>query len=100
MTDIYFIRHAQSDRFVSNDRTRPLTDEGLSDTLKITEVLSDKGISHIISSPYNRTVQTVINLSESLKLEIETDEDFRERNAGSWLGENFLNFIKQQWEDF
>ncbi len=100
MTTVYFIRHAQSDRFTQDDRTRPLTEEGLADTLKITEALSDKGIGHILSSPYKRTIQTVTDLSEKLRLPIETDEDLRERNAGKWHGENFLEFIKAQWEDF
>ncbi len=100
MTTIYFIRHAQSDRFTQDDRTRPLTAEGLSDTVKITEALSDKGITHIISSPYKRTIQTVTNLSEKLGLPIETNEDLRERNAGKWHGENFKDFIKAQWADF
>lgn len=100
MTTVYFIRHAQSDRFTQDDRTRPLTAEGLSDTVKITEALSDKGITHIISSPYKRTIQTVTNLSEKLGLSIETSEDLRERNAGKWHGENFKDFIKAQWEDF
>ena len=27
-------------------------------------------------------------------------EDFRERNAGSWNGENFFEFIEKQWADF
>jgi len=100
MTTVYFIRHAQSDRFVHDDRTRPLTDEGMNDTKRITEVLENAGIQHIISSPYTRTIQTVTDLSEKLGIEIETDEDFRERNAGQWHGENFLEFIRNQWEDF
>lgn len=100
MTTVYFIRHAQSDRFTQDDRTRPLTKEGLSDTLKITEALLEKGISHIMSSPYKRTIQTVTDLSEKLGLTIETDEDFRERNAGQWHGDNFKDYIKAQWEDF
>ncbi len=100
MTTVYFIRHAQSDRFVYDDRTRPLTEEGLKDTEKITEKLINVGIKHIISSPYTRTVQTVTDLSEKLGVSIETDEDFRERNAGKWHGENFLEFIRLQWNDF
>ena len=100
MTTVYFIRHAQSDRFTEDDRTRPLTEEGLTDTHKITEALSEKGITHILSSPYKRTIQTVTDLSEKLGLSIETDENFRERNAGKWHGENFLEFIKAQWDDF
>lgn len=100
MTTVYFIRHAQSDRFTQDDRTRPLTAEGLSDTLKITDSLKNSGISHIISSPYTRTIQTVTNLAETLGINIETDEDFRERNAGKWHGENFFEFIENQWADF
>lgn len=100
MTTVYFIRHAQSDRFVHDDRTRPLTAEGMNDTRRITETLENAGIQHIISSPYTRTIQTVTGLSEKLGIGIETDEDFRERNSGQWHGENFLEFIRQQWEDF
>lgn len=100
MTTVYFIRHAQSDRFVHDDRTRPLTAEGMNDTKRITETLENAGIQHIISSPYTRTIQTVTDLSVKLGIDIETDEDFRERNAGQWHGENFLEFIRQQWKDF
>jgi len=100
MTTVYFIRHAQSNRFEKDDRTRPLTDEGMADTLKVTDKLKNTGIKHIISSPYTRTIQTVTNLSETLGITIETEEDLRERNAGKWHGDNFFDFIQQQWADF
>ena len=100
MTTVYFIRHAQSDSTVRDDRTRPLTEEGLKDSHLVTACLSGKGISHILSSPYQRTIQTVTHLAETLELPIETDPDFREREAGGWHGENFLEFIRAQWEDF
>lgn len=100
MTTVYFIRHAQSDSTVHDDRTRPLTEAGLKDSHLVTACLSGKGISHILSSPYQRTIQTVTHLAETLGLPIETDADFREREAGGWHGENFLSFIRAQWEDF
>lgn len=100
MTAVYFIRHAQSNKFEKDDRTRPLTDEGMADTLKVTDALKNTGIKHIISSPYTRTIQTVTNLSEALGVKIETEEDLRERNAGQWHGDNFFDFIKMQWADF
>lgn len=99
MTTVYFVRHAQSDRFHGNDRTRPLTPEGMADTEKVTEALSSRGITHILSSPYTRTIQTISGLSQALGLPIETDEDFREREAGGWRGGNFLEFIEKQWVD-
>ena len=100
MTTVYFIRHAQSARGDYDDRVRPLTEEGLADTKQVTAALRGKGITHILSSPYKRTLQTVADLSQTLGLTPETDEDFRERSAGSWRGDNFLEFIEKQWADF
>lgn len=100
MTAVYFVRHAQSDRFFREDRTRPLTAEGLADSEKVTAALSDKRISHILSSPYTRTLQTVEGLAKALGLDVETDEDFRERDAGIWHGDDFKQFIERQWADF
>ena len=99
-TTLYLIRHAQSDPAVRDDRTRPLTAEGLRDTRIITACLRHAGIGHILSSPYARTLQTVAHLSESLSLPVETDEDFRERDAGGWHGDRFLDFVRRQWQDF
>lgn len=100
MTTVYFIRHAQSDPGHRDDRTRPLTEAGLRDTKLITACLGSRGISHILSSPYQRTLDTVAHLAETLALPVETDEDFRERDAGGWHGDSFLDFVRAQWEDF
>ena len=40
MTTIYFVRHAQPEHNWENDRTRPLTEEGLADSQKVTEALN------------------------------------------------------------
>ena len=44
MTKVYFIRHAESDIGVTDDRTRPLTAKGLVDCALVTDYLSDKDI--------------------------------------------------------
>lgn len=100
MTTVYFVRHAMPDKTVHDDRTRPLTAEGLADSEKVAELLKNKNIDIIMSSPYKRSMDTVGSLAKALNKEILTDEDFRERNAGSWLGDNFLEFIEKQWADF
>lgn len=100
MTSLYFVRHAQPDRSVHDDMTRPLTQEGLRDSLVVTQVLSDKEIDYIISSPYKRSIDTVRNFAESVDLEIHTNDALRERNAGCWHGDNFFEFIAKQWSDF
>lgn len=100
MTTVYFIRHAQSDSSHREDRTRPLTQAGIRDSRLITACIGSRGISHILSSPYKRTLDTVAHLAETLELPVETDEDFRERDAGGWHGDSFLDFVRAQWEDF
>ncbi|MDE6132988.1 MAG: histidine phosphatase family protein [Oscillospiraceae bacterium] len=100
MTTVYFVRHAFSDKTVRDDRTRPLTAEGLADSENVAELLKNRNIDIIISSPYKRSIDTVGSLARALNKEIITDEAFRERNAGNWFGENFLEFIEKQWADF
>lgn len=99
MTTIYFIRHAQSDHLSRDDATRPLTDQGMADTLKITEALKDKGITHIISSPHMRALQTISDLAKTLNIQVDVDKDFRERVVGKWIPDQFYGFIKKQWHD-
>lgn len=100
MTTIYFVRHAKPDKNIHDDSTRPLTAEGLADSEKVTELLKDRGIDVLMSSPYKRSMDTIGGLSEALDMKIVTDYDFREREAGSWQGDNFLKYIEAQWADF
>ncbi len=101
LTTVYFVRHAKPDTTVHDDRIRPLTAEGLEDSKKVTELLKDRHIDVLMSSPYKRSMDTIGGLSEALGMKIETDEDFRERFVGSWLGgRDFAELIEKQWADF
>jgi 2,3-bisphosphoglycerate-dependent phosphoglycerate mutase len=85
MLRIYFVRHAQSDKFWRGDRTRTLTKQGLEDSKKVTKAFKNKKIDYIYASPYKRTIDTVKDLANSLEKEIITEEDFRERSVGPWI---------------
>jgi 2,3-bisphosphoglycerate-dependent phosphoglycerate mutase len=100
MTSVYFVRHAEPDIECKEDRIRPLTAAGLEDSKEVTRILKDKNIHYLMSSPYKRSMDTIRNLADTLHMEIHTDEDFRERHAGKWLYDGFLEFIRNQWEDF
>jgi len=39
MTTVYFVRHCKPDGKVIDERNRPLTDEGISDSYKVMEML-------------------------------------------------------------
>lgn len=100
MTKVYFVRHAQSDNTVRDDRSRPLTDEGKNDTRSVAELLKSRNIGFIASSPYIRTIDTVGLYSLWTGLDVNIYEDLRERNAGGWHGDRFFDFIEKQWADF
>ena len=59
MTSIYFVRHAKPDFSHKDDRTRPLTEEGINDVKQVVEVLSDIHLDYAISSPYKRSIDTI-----------------------------------------
>ena len=42
MTKVFFVRHAQPLHAHNDDRTRPLTDEGVKDTFIVLDTLKDK----------------------------------------------------------
>ena len=64
MTRIYFVRHAEPDKTVEDERTRPLSKKGLSDTQFVYDTLKDKGIDVAVCSPYKRSVDTIKRLTE------------------------------------
>jgi 2,3-bisphosphoglycerate-dependent phosphoglycerate mutase len=58
ITNIYFVRHADSS-YTPEELNRPLSEKGIKDAKKVTELLSHENITKVISSPYKRAIQTV-----------------------------------------
>ena len=100
MTTVYFIRHAQADTTVRDQRTRPLTEKGKKNSVFITEFLSDTEIHAVLSSPYKRTLDTVADLAKKTKLPIETVEDFRGLKVESGWINDYKSFFEKYWLDF
>lgn len=100
MTDVYFVRHAEPDYTNHDDLLRPLTPKGQKDTALICEYFSDKDIEIAFSSPYIRSVDTIMPFCQKYKLEINIESDFRERAiSDDWIT-GFDDFTKKQWADF
>lgn len=100
---IYMVRHADSPYVSGQERTRGLSDKGLLDADQVTKCLRLKPIDRVVSSPYERALATVRGLAEELKLQIEVEEDLRERMlAGSDLiiGSRFNEAKRQLYADF
>ncbi len=75
------LRHAwagDSSKWKGDDRRRPLDERGREQAKKLVEKLADQKIERILSSPYDRCVQTVEPLARARGLEIELSEDLGE----------------------
>lgn len=99
MTKVYFVRHAEPDHDHKEDRTRPLTAEGLEDRKIVLETLKDKEIDVFYCSPYVRSMATIEEAAAFFEKEICTDERFREREKGE-EGNTSGNVLKMRWADF
>lgn len=98
-TEVYFIRHAESDLSVKDDRTRPLSQKGQKDAQRLLQVFKNIAIDYVYSSPYLRAMDTVKYLAEYHGKKIIACENFRERVIGTWI-DDFLPYIRMQWNDF
>ena len=95
ITRIIFVRHARS-QYGEDDRTRPLTEEGLKSREVVVKILKEFEIDHFMSSPYKRSMDTIQPAADHFGMSIETDERFRERKVGNWEE----GWLEKRWADF
>lgn len=78
---VYLVRHGDAgerDHWDGPDRRRPLDDVGIQQAHVLAELLGDRGVSRVLSSPYARCTQTVEPLAERLGLPVEEDDRLAE----------------------
>lgn len=98
MTTIYLVRHAHS-TYTPEERKRPLSDKGRKEAEKICEVLQSYPVDVIVSSPYQRAIETVSPLAERLHKKIDLIEEMRERTLMKGGANDFNQAIQAVWED-
>ena len=103
MTNVYFIRHAESDTSVLEGRIRPLTERGLASRVLVTGFLQDKDIELVFSSPFKRAVDTISPFAKKSGLDIEIIEDLREQKSSSDMrreNPEASSYLRRQWANF
>ena len=98
MTRVYFVRHAQSDYRSGTDRDRGLTAEAWEDVKIVLEFLRDKRVDAFYSSPYRRSLDTILEAADWYGQPVRTDERFRERETVP--GGNSRELFRRRWADF
>ena len=82
---VYVVRHAKAgdrEEWQGDDRLRPLTKPGRRQAEALVELLHDKPIDCILSSPYVRCVQSVEPLAKDRNLPVEPSSELEEGAGG------------------
>ncbi|MFK4293668.1 2,3-bisphosphoglycerate-dependent phosphoglycerate mutase [Bacillus sp. RC240] len=77
-TYIYMVRHGESPKLEGDERTRGLTEKGILDAHRVTEILETEGIDTFISSPYKRAMLTIERSANYHEKEIVVYENLKE----------------------
>lgn len=99
-TTVYFIRHCQSDFSDKDDRSRPLTEQGLRASRLVTRALAGRRLDHLFASPFKRAHDTILDLARTRGLPITPVEAFRERKVDDVWIDDFEAYARRQWADF
>lgn len=78
---LHLYRHASAGdrtKWDGNDRERPLTKKGRRQAAAFAEAMSNRGVERILSSPYDRCIQSVQPLASAIGTEVEVDEALAE----------------------
>lgn len=97
MRIFYLVRHAHAEW--RPDENRPLSSRGLRDAQLVANILEERPIISIFSSPYMRALQTIEPLAVRLGLRICTDKRFRERELGELCTDSFEKAVQRTWVD-
>jgi len=102
-TTVYMVRHGDSPK-EGNERTRGLTEKGYEDAQRLAELLRDKEIDVVVSSPYLRSILTVEQVALHTGKEVMVIEDLRERvfsSSDNRLDDKELGpLLEKSFEDF
>ncbi|HVH25299.1 MAG TPA: histidine phosphatase family protein [Vicinamibacterales bacterium] len=97
-TTIYIVRHAHSDWTGDhNDNGRPLSDAGVEAAKVLAARLASFPITAIYSSPYRRSVDTVVRLAERLNVRLELVPNLRERELPVVPAGEFHRLVENAW---
>jgi len=94
---VLLIRHALAGKrteWRGDDRRRPLDERGRRQALRLVDLLAGYPIERILSSPYDRCVQTVEPLARARGLAIDVRDEFaeeRQADEGAALAARLLN---------
>ncbi|CAM3165586.1 histidine phosphatase family protein [Paenibacillus lupini] len=96
MKNIYVVRHCKADGQAPN---AGLTESGVRQAEELATIFMEKEIDCILSSPYERAVQTIKPLADQLGIEVELDHRLAERVLSSENHPDWRDRLRHTYDD-
>lgn len=80
-------------------RDDPLTEHGQAQALQLAEALAVLPVAAVYSSPLQRAYNTALPIAARHELEVQTLDDLRESNFGTWEGLSHAEVVARSPED-
>ncbi|TFB21788.1 histidine phosphatase family protein [Filobacillus milosensis] len=94
---IYLVRHCEA---TGQSPDAELTAEGREQALALAEFFKDKQVNQIISSPYNRAIQSIMPTAEEKELDLFVHKNLRERALSKEHLVDWEEKLKESFKDF
>ncbi|KOP31174.1 hypothetical protein ADM98_01835 [Exiguobacterium sp. BMC-KP] len=96
MSTIYLIRHCET---TGQAPDAPLTPRGEEQAQRLCTKLLELPITHIVSSPYRRALDSIHPLATALKFPITRENDLKERRLSAVPLENWQDHLRQTFNN-
>ena len=96
MKNIFLIRHCKAE---GQEPAARLTSEGAEQSHQLAERLRSKGIDFVITSPYQRAIESIMPLCNVLGLAYTVDRRLEERVLSSKNLDNWMELLKETYID-
>jgi 2,3-bisphosphoglycerate-dependent phosphoglycerate mutase len=98
MARVLLIRHCQT---TGQGPDSPLTERGREQALELAGWLTGRGIDRIVSSPYQRALDTIQPFARGAGLDLEVDARFAERQVGAYFEspEQWWHVVRELFAD-
>lgn len=93
---LYIIRHCQS---LGQSPESDLSNVGIEQAEKLSNYISSRGISRIITSPFKRAIESAKPLAMKLAIEIEIKNQLAERSLGNTKSEDWRAALLHTFQD-
>ncbi|MDQ0352113.1 2,3-bisphosphoglycerate-dependent phosphoglycerate mutase [Alkalibacillus filiformis] len=94
---VYIVRHCKAE---GQEASSQLTEQGEKQADRLRDFFSNQRVDQIITSPYERAIQSIMPTAQEHQLDLFVAEDLKERKLSSENLSDWMDRLEQTYQDF